>query len=521
MDSINNILNTTKTTRVKKDPMTMGLENYGKVPPQATEIEEIVLGALMLEKNAFTQVNDMLSEKVFYKPQHQIIYSAILSLSNEGEPIDILTVTNKLKDMSQLDAIGGPYQIAQLTSRVGSAANIEYHCRILQEKFIKREMIRISGEVITESFEDGSDVFDVLEKAEQGLFDISQGNLIRSNTRMSDLVAEAIHNIENAGAEERGLGVPSGFKEFDELTNGFQPSNLIIVAARPAMGKTAFALTIARNAAIDYKKPIALFSLEMDAIELVNRLISMETGVNSQKIKSGKLDKEDWNKLFTNVSSLSECPIFIDDTPGLKVTDFRSRARRLKQQYDIGMIIIDYLQLMRGPNDNNGGGMREQEISFISRSLKAIAKELRIPIIALSQLSRKVEETQDKRPQLSHLRESGAIEQDADIVCMLYRAEYYGIKQDEEGNPTDGVTKLIVAKNRHGAIKDISLGFHSELTKFHDFENVYVPSRFETKYGGSAEDDSNDAGIDIDKNAGPISTITIQSKLNDDDDIPF
>jgi replicative DNA helicase len=515
MDDIRNILD--KSTKPKKINTTLSSTDYGKLPPQAVDLEEAVLGALMLEKDAFTAVNDLLKPEIFYKPNHQKVYNAIFELNKKGEPIDILTVTNMLKELGDLDIIGGPYFIAQLTSRVGSAANIEYHVRILQEKFIKRELIRISSEVTNQAFEESSDVFDVLEFAEQGLFDVSQGSLNKANTRMSDLLHEAIKNIEDKDGDEKNSGVPSGFHELDEVTGGWQQSNLIIVAARPGMGKTAFALALARNAAIDYKKPVAVFSLEMEAVELVNRMISMETGLESDKLRKGKLNQDDWNQLHTNISLLSEAPIFINDTPGLSIMEFRSIARRLKQQNDVSMILIDYLQLMRGTADSKG--LREQEISMISRSLKAISKELKIPIIALAQLSRKVEETTDKRPLLSHLRESGAIEQDADMVCFLYRPEYYKIMQDAEGNSTAGLAQLIIAKNRHGALKDINLGFIAEQTKFHNLDMAPTLSNYVRKYGGN--EDSSDVGVEMDRGIEPNpKTITVQSKMNDDD-IPF
>jgi replicative DNA helicase len=333
---------------------------------------------------------------------------------------------------------------------------------------------------------------------------------------MHELLAEAIKNIEDKDGDEKNSGVPSGFHELDEVTGGWQQSNLIIVAARPGMGKTAFALALARNAAVDYKKPVAVFSLEMEAVELVNRMISMETGLESEKLRKGKLNEDDWQQLHKNISLLSDAPIFINDTPGLSIMEFRSIARRLKQQNDVSMILIDYLQLMRGSGDSKG--LREQEISMISRSLKAISKELKIPIIALAQLSRKVEETTDKRPLLSHLRESGAIEQDADMVCFLYRPEYYKITQDADGNSTAGLAQLIIAKNRHGALRDINLGFIAEQTKFHNLDMAPTQSNYVRRYGA---EDSNDVGVEMDREVNPLpKTITVQSKMNDDD-IPF
>lgn len=510
MEDIRQIID--QSLKPKKQNLSVAALDFGKIPPQAPELEEAVLGALMLEKDAFTAVSDLLKAEVFYKPAHQTIYGAIDRLNKKGEPIDILTVTNELKEMGQLEIVGGPYYIAQLTSRVGSAANIEFHCKILLEKYIKRELIRISSDVITNAFEESNDVFDILDKAEQGLFDVAQGNLNRTNAKMSELVHEALKNIEEAAKGETGAGVPSGFTELDKVTSGWQNSNLIIVAARPGMGKTAFALSMARNAAIDYNKPVAVFSLEMEAVELVNRLITAETGLPSDKLKKGQLTDDEWKQLNANLSKLTEAPIFINDTPGLSIYDFRAIARRLKQHNDIGLIIIDYLQLMRGGNDTKG--MREQEISLISRSLKAIAKELRIPIIALSQLSRKVEDRGgNKVPQLADLRESGAIEQDADLVCFLYRPEYYGINEDEEQNSLKGIAQVIIAKNRHGATRDINLGFIDYLTKFVNLETTsfgsYTPSKIQP-------------GIDMDHFDQPRSEIRKSKNWdNVDDDAPF
>lgn len=511
MEDIRQVID--KSLKPKKQAANPAALDFGKVPPQALELEEAVLGALMLEKDAFTAVSDLLKTEVFYKPAHQVIYAAIDQLNKKGEPIDILTVTNELKAMGQLEIVGGPYYIAQLTSRVGSAANIEYHCKILLEKFIKRELIRISSDVITNSFEESNDVFDILDKAEQGLFDVAQGNLNRTNAKMSELVHEALKNIEEAAKGETGAGVPTGFFELDKITSGWQNSNLIIVAARPGMGKTAFALSMARNAAIDYNKPVAVFSLEMEAVELVNRLIIAETGLPGDKLKKGQLTEDEWKQLNSNLSKLTEAPIFINDTPGLSIFDFRAIARRLKQHNNIGLIIIDYLQLMRGSNETKG--MREQEISMISRSLKAIAKELRIPIIALSQLSRKVEDRGgDKRPQLADLRESGAIEQDADLVCFIYRPEYYGILEDEEQNSLKGIAQVIIAKNRHGATKDVNLGFIDYQTKFINLDtgpfNTFSPSS------------KIQPGIDMDDFEQPRSEIRKSKNWdNVDDDAPF
>lgn len=511
MEDIKQVID--KSLKPRKNALAAVSMDFGKVPPQATELEEAVLGALMLEKDAFTAVSDLLKPEVFYKPAHQTIFKAIDALNKKGEPIDILTVTNELKEQGQLEIVGGPYYIAQLTSRVGSAANIEFHCKILLEKYIKRELIRISSDVITNAFEESNDVFDILDQAEQGLFDVAQGNLNRANAKMSELVHEALKNIEEAAKGETGTGVPSGFHDLDKVTSGWQQSNLIIVAARPGMGKTAFALSMARNAAVEYKVPIAVFSLEMEAVELVNRLITAETGLPSDKLKKGQLTEDEWKQLHSTLPRLTEAPIFINDTPGLSIYDFRAIARRLKQHNKIGMIIIDYLQLMRGSNDTKG--MREQEISLISRSLKAIAKELRIPIIALSQLSRKVEDRGgDKRPQLADLRESGAIEQDADLVCFIYRPEYYGITEDEEQNSLKGVAQILIAKNRHGATRDVNLGFIDYQTKFINLQSSPFSSYTPTSV--------QQPGIDVDDFNAPRMEIRPSKNWdNVDDDAPF
>lgn len=482
MEEIKSVIE--KATKARKPAPVNPSLDYGKIPPQAVELEEAVLGAIMLEKDAYTAVIDILKPEIFYKPIHQTIFQAIQSLFQKSEPIDILTVTQELKEKGQLEIVGGPYYIASLTSRVGSAANIEFHCKILVEKFLKRELIRISSEVITESFEETTDVFDVLDKAEQGLFEVAQGNLNRGSMKMSDLVRDAIKQMEDASKNEnKSRGVPSGFDDLDKVTSGWQNSNLIIVAARPGMGKTAFALSMARNAAIDYGVPVAVFSLEMEAIELVNRLIAAETNIDSDKIKKGNLRPDEWEALHANLNKLAEAPIFINDTPGITVFEFRAIARRLHQHHKVGLIVIDYLQLMRGSAETRG--MREQEISLISRTLKSVAKELRIPIIALSQLSRKVEDRGGhKRPQLADLRESGAIEQDADMVCFIYRPEYYGIEHDENGDSLKGIAQIIIAKNRHGQTRDVTLGFIGSQTKFINldkagFGNNYTPPDIE------------------------------------------
>ena len=494
----------------------MGIE-MGKLPPQAADLEEAVLGAMMLEQNAVNTVIDILKPSSFYKDANARIYEAIIQLFQKGEPIDILTVTQMLRKMGQLEVIGGPLYIAQLTNRVASTANVETHARIIAQKFIQRELIRISNEIIRDSYDETSDVFDLLDKAENNLFQVAEGNIRKNYDKMSSLIKEALDQIENARKNADGVsGVPSGFTALDRITSGWQRSDMIVVAARPAMGKTAFVLSMARNMAVEFNIPVAIFSLEMASVQLVQRLISSETEIDAEKLRKGSLADHEFQQLHQRISRISEAPIFIDDTPGLSVFELRAKCRRLKAQHGIQMVIIDYLQLMTAGGDTKGGN-REQEISTISRSIKGIAKELDVPVIALSQLSRAVETRGgDKRPVLSDLRESGAIEQDADIVAFLYRAEYYGITEDQEGNPTQGKGTVIIAKHRNGATGDVNLKFVGRLAKFanvdgYDFDNPQYGEAMQanTTFGGAPP-------------PGPT-TITISSKLNDmkDDDEPF
>ena len=449
------------------------LANQARIPPQAIDLEEVVLGALMLEKNAVNSVIDILTPEVFYKETHQMIYSAIKELFAKSEPIDILTVTNQLKSNGNLDVVGGPYYISLLTNRVVSSANIEYHARIILQKYIQRQLIVISSEIIRDAYEDTTDVFDLLNSAENKIFQISENNLKKSHNQMPDLVTLAIKDIETARNSTSTLrGVPSGYTELDRITQGWQKSDLIILAARPSMGKTAFALNLARNAAVDFDKPIAFFSLEMSSVQLVTRLISTETMLTADKLRTGNLAEYEWQQLNSMVTPLVNAKIFIDDTPQLSIFDLRAKCRRLKQQHDIQMIFIDYLQLMTAKGEKNG--TREQEISTISRSLKSLAKELDVPVLALSQLSRSVEtRTGSKKPILSDLRESGAIEQDADMVLFIYRPEYYGLSE-EDGESTKGKSIISIAKHRNGKLGDVNLKFIGQYAKFEDPEQNII-----------------------------------------------
>ncbi len=459
--------------RVKKMHRENDLSNFvfGKVQPQAVPLEEVVLGALMLDKDAMPLVLDTLRSESFYKKAHQVIYTVMLRLFEKSQPIDILTVHEALKKEGQLEMVGGVNYLVDLTNKVASAANIEYHARIIAQKFIQRELIRVSTSIIEDSFEDTKDVFELLDDAESGLFNITEQNLNRSYEQVGSLALRVQKQLEEVSQREEGLtGVPTGFSDLDRITNGWQPSDLIIIAARPGMGKTAFTLALTRNAAIDFQKPVAFFSLEMSSQQLAQRLLSMESEISGTKLRNAQLEDYEWQQLNTAIDKLADVPIFIDDTPAINIFELRAKCRRLKMQQNIQLVIIDYLQLMSGGPDNKKGN-REQEISSISRALKSMAKELNVPVIALSQLSRAVETRGGiKRPQLSDLRESGAIEQDADIVTFIYRPDYYDLGED----PTipKGLAEIIIAKHRNGALDTVNLRFISRLAKFEDMSTL-------------------------------------------------
>ncbi len=445
----------------------------GYVPPQAVDLEEAVLGAIMVEPNAIFSVIELLSPASFYKEAHRIIFQAAIDLSAKHEPIDLYTLSDMLRRKKQLVDAGGIGYLTSLTQKVGSAAHIEFHAQLIAQKYIQRELIRASIDIQRNSFNDDLDVTDLIDYAEGQIFKVSEGNIKRDVQSSFDVVKKALKQIEEAKNKPDGLsGVPTGFNDLDKLTLGWQPSDLVIIAARPAMGKTAFVLSMARNMSIDFNRGVAIFSLEMSSVQLITRLIVSESGIDSTTIKKGKLSPEEWAHLEKSIVPLQDAPLFIDDTPALSIFEFRSKARRLKVQYNIQLIIIDYLQLMTGPSDTRGN--REQEVSTISRSLKAIAKELEIPIIALSQLNRSVEmRGGNKRPQLSDLRESGAIEQDADIVAFIHRPEYYGLTVDENGIPIPpGTAEFIVAKHRNGATDIINLKFRAEQARFTNFDDI-------------------------------------------------
>lgn len=453
-------------------PNALPVDVAGKLPPQAIDLEEAVLGALMLEKDAILTVIDILKPESFYKDTHQKIFKAILDLATRQEPIDMLTVTESLRRAENLEEVGGPYYISQLTSKVASAAHVEFHARIIAQKFIQRELIRASSEIQTLAFDDSKDVDELLDFSENAIFKIAEGSIKKEIQQVNVLIKEAILQIQEAGKREDHLsGVPSGFTKLDRITSGWQRSDLVIIAARPSMGKTAFVLSMTRNMAAEHKRGVAIFSLEMSSLQLVNRLICAETELSSERIRNGKLENYEWEQLDRKIKNLVEAPIFIDDTPAISVYELRAKLRRLTSKHKIDIVIIDYLQLMTGGIDTNGS--REQEVSHISRNLKVIAKELNVPILALSQLNRSVESRSGtKRPQLSDLRESGAIEQDADIVCFIHRPEKYGFLEDEEGNSLRGIAEIIIAKHRNGALDDVRLRFKDEFAKFVDLEEM-------------------------------------------------
>ena len=449
----------------------------GKLPPQALDLEQVVLGAMMIDKKGVDEVIDILSPHAFYKESHRYIFEAVFKLFENSEPIDLLTVSSQLRKDGKLDMIGGDFYLISLTQKVSSSAHIEFHARIILQKFIQRSLIKISNEIIEEAYDETKDVFDLLDNAEAKLYEVTQGNVKKSTETAQSLVIQAKKKIEEISNKDGLSGIPSGFTKLDRLTSGWQPSDLIIVAARPGMGKTALTLTMARNIAVDQNIPVAFFSLEMSSVQLITRLISSETGLSSEKLRTGKLEKHEWEQLNVKVKSLEKAPLFIDDTPSLSIFDLRAKARRLASQYGIKMIVIDYLQLMTAGGSQKGGN-REQEISMISRNLKALAKELNVPVIALSQLSRAVETRGgSKRPLLSDLRESGAIEQDADIVAFIYRPEYYKIEEwdDEDRSPTEGQGEFIVAKHRNGGLDNIRLKFIGHLGKFDNLEDFDTP----------------------------------------------
>ncbi len=471
--------------------------NYGHLQPQALDIEKIVLGALMIDKDAFTVVGEILHPETFYEPRHQKIYQAIQKLNIDEKPVDILTVIEELKREGTLEECGGQGYIIDLSSNVASSAHIEYHAHILQQKYMARQLISFASVVETKAFDETVDVDELMQETESSLFELSQKNLRQDYTQVDPVVKEAIQILQKAAANKGELtGIPTGYHKLDEMTAGWQASDLIILAGRPAMGKTAFALSLAKNIAVDYNTPVAFFSLEMNNVQLVNRLISNVCEIEGKKILNGQLDEEEWKRLDANIGRLQSAPIYVDDTAGMSIFELRTKARRLVREKGVKMIMIDYLQLMNA----NGAkfGSRQEEVSTISRSLKGLAKELNIPVLALSQLNRTVENREGlegKRPQLSDLRESGAIEQDADMVLFVHRPEYYHILTDDHGHDLRGMAQIIIAKHRKGSTGDVLLTFKGSFTRFQNPD--------ENRFSAS------DVGGEI-----------VGSRLNGGDDVP-
>ena len=495
--------NATTSNKAKKDKVIYvpQVSELGKMQPQDLEVEEAVLGALMLERDAYVAVCDILRPECFYEPKNQKIYEAIVALGVSQRPIDMLTVVEQLRANGTIDEVGGAARIAELTSRVASAAHVEYHARIVAQKYLARELISFSSMVQSKAFDESNDVDDLLQEAEGKLFEISQRNIKRDVTQIDPVIQEALNQITIASKRDSGLsGLATGYHDLDKITSGWQPSDLIIIAARPAMGKTAFVLSMAKNMAVDYNTPVAVFSLEMSKLQLVNRLICNVCELEGEKIRSGRLSDPEWSQLTTRISALNGAPLFIDDTPSLSVFELRTTARRLVREHKVKIIIIDYLQLMNASGMKFGS--REQEVSMISRSLKQLAKELNIPIIALSQLNRRVENNtgdgkQSKRPQLSDLRESGAIEQDADIVCFIHRPEYYtrsGL--DADGKDIRGLAEFIIAKHRSGSTDDVNMRFRAKFARFENWSEDYdvIQSTFESKLNKAVQPENLEVG---------------------------
>lgn len=498
-DSIQNII--TQGNPLKKISSSIGLDalSIGRVMPQAIPLEEAVLGAIMISKDAMASVVEVIRKESFYKDSHQLIFEVMADLFEKQLPIDILTVHESLKKAGYLEQIGGPIYLTELTNKVSSAANVEYHARIISQKHIQRELIRLSTNIIKDSFEDTKDIFELLDDAEKNLFEITDNNLNTGYESLQALAVKAKNHIEYVSTKDDGLtGISTGFDDLDKLTSGWQPSDLVIIAARPGMGKTAFTLSLARNAS-KFERPVAIFSLEMAKLQLVQRLISMESEIDNKKLRNGDLNEDEWKRLYNAIEKLAEAPIYIDDTPAINIFELRAKCRRLKQNHGIEMIIIDYLQLMSSAPGHNRGN-REQEISSISRALKGLAKELNIPVIALSQLSRAVETRGGaKRPMLSDLRESGAIEQDADLVTFIYRPDYYEI---EDPDVPRGAAEIIIAKHRNGSTGTVNLKFIGQYVKF---VNMDKGGFGEFEMGGDDPFFSSDL-------------ITKQSRLNDESD---
>jgi replicative DNA helicase len=475
------------TKNNKRTPATtiikVGANDMGKLPPQAQELEDSVLGALMIEKEAYGMVADLLRPEVFYKDQNRVIYEAIRELASKDQPIDVMTVGEKLRSLGTLEKAGGAVYLAELSRRVASAAHLRYHAEIIAKKATARDLIAMAAQIEEKGFDETQDIDELMQEAEAGIFEISQRSQKRDVTQIDPVIEEAFARMEKASKNTGSIsGIPSGFTALDKITSGWQTPDLIIIAARPAMGKTAFVLSMAKNIAVDRNIPVAIFSLEMSNVQLVNRLIMNVCELEGDRIKTGKMSQEETRRLNTKINVMKGKPLYLDDTPSLSIFELRSKARKLVREHNVRMIIIDYLQLMNAQGSSFGS--REQEVSIISRSLKALAKELDIPIIALSQLNRGVENrpgVEGKTPQLSDLRESGAIEQDADMVCFIHRPEYYHLYNDDKtGKDLRGLAQIIVAKHRNGATDSIWLRFRGKYAKFQNEDEAIDPNELDT-----------------------------------------
>ena len=479
-------------------------EQAGRMPPQAVDVEQAVLGALLIEREAIPKAIEVLPADSFYDSRHEKIYAAVQALFERANPVDLVTLSEELKRRGDYDAIGA-YYLTELTTRVASAANVEYHARIIAEKSLLRKLITTMTGVVGEAFETTTDAFDLLDRAEREIFQISESQLRKGAVSMMSVVKDTLTHLESIHGQEQGVtGVPSGFTSLDSMTGGWQNSDMVVIAARPSMGKTALSLAVTRNAALHPQKPtgVAFFSLEMSAQQLAQRLLTSEARVDAQAARTGRLHDDDWPKLARAAGRLSAANIFIDDTPGLGILELRAKCRRLKAEHDIGLVIVDYLQLMHGTAQTKGSN-REQEIAQISRSLKGLAKELNVPVLALSQLSRAVESRPDKRPMLSDLRESGSIEQDADVVMFIYRAERYGITVDENGNSTEGLGELIIGKQRNGPIGIAKVAFVNQFARFENLTSYVQTDPYGSDPGFGAPDPYGDTPYGGGDGSGP------------------
>ncbi len=466
-----------KTSKATKKNKNTSLQTSleGRIPPQAVEIERAVIGAVLVEKDSYSDIAQIVSPDSFYVKAHELIFEAVQTLSGQQKPTDIMAVAEELRRTEHLEEIGGIGYLSELTLGVAGAANLDYHAHIVANKALSRKLISYASEVVTSAYEDTEEVDLQMQKAEADLFELSKQNIQKDFVRADTVIGSVLEDIREAGARGDGIsGIPTGFPDLDKMTSGWQNSDLIIIAARPAMGKTAFVLSMAKNIAIDHQVPTAVFNLEMDSKQILKRIVSNVCEIENEKLKTGNISDSEWVSLNTKIIEMEDKPLYIDDTPSLSVFELRTKARRLVRDYGVKLIIIDYLQLMNASGMHYGN--REQEVSIISRSLKILAKELNIPIIALSQLNRDLEKRQgeanSKRPQLSDLRESGSIEQDADMVCFIHRPEVYRIELNDDNTSTKGMGYLIIAKHRNGQVGDVKLAYHGDFVKFAPMDSI-------------------------------------------------